>query len=189
MSSRGLIPPQWISLLFLTTLITEPTKPSQFAELLHLTPLPNCWNSNIFIAIDGDTSAKSKEQGVALRCMWGQGLPDLGWMNVNLRCPTGTLTLMSQRHLCPQYCLSAEMSAWLKSCVFGVWLIKVQCNYHLVPWLTSTCTRLWMMLSRHVWLAQVRSSPPIYRSQLLLRLICVHRCAHLSKWSVSTCLC
>lgn len=58
---------------------------------------------------------------------------------------------MSQRHLCPQYCLSAETSAWLKSCVFSVWLIKVQCNYHLVPWLTSSCTRPWMMLGRHVW--------------------------------------
>lgn len=52
-------------------------------------------------------------------------------------------------------------------------LLKCNAIIHPVPWLTSTCTLPWMMLSRHDWLAQVRSSPPIYGSQLLLRLILV----------------
>lgn len=52
-------------------------------------------------------------------------------------------------------------------------LLKCNAINHPVPWLTSTCTLPWMMLSRHDWLARVRTSPPTYRSQLLLRLLSV----------------
>lgn len=91
-------------------------------------------------------------------------------MNLKLRCPIETLTMTSQSHLCPHYCLSAETSAWLKPCVFTSVCDLLKCNAinHPVPWLTGTCTLPWMMLSRHDWMAQVTSSPPIYRSQLLL---------------------
>lgn len=50
-------------------------------------------------------------------------------------------------------------------------LLKCNAIKHPVPWLTSTCTLPWMMLGRHDWPAQVRGSPPMYRSQPLLRPI------------------
>lgn len=130
------------------TLITEAMKPEQ--------SLCSWQNAEIATPLRIMTDKTASVHGLYVQIR----IPT--WLTLDT-CLQRHFTSMRQSHLCPSYCQSVATAGWLKCDAIN----------NLIPWVTSICTLLWMMLSRHDWLAKVRGSPPGCGFKLLFKLILV----------------